>query len=31
LQDRIDQGRYRVPAEDLARKIVGENLLDLFA
>lgn len=31
LQSRIDRGIYEVPAEDLARKIVGENILDLFA
>ena len=31
LQQRIDNGSYRVPAEDIAKKIVGDNLLDLFA
>jgi negative regulator of flagellin synthesis FlgM len=31
LQSRIDSGSYRVPAEDIAKKIVGDNLLDLFA
>jgi len=31
LQRQIDNGTYRVPAEELAKKIVGENLLDLFA
>ncbi len=31
LQRRIDSGSYRVPAEDIAKKIVGDNLLDLFA
>jgi len=31
LQHRIDNGSYRVPAEEIAKKMVGENLLDLFA
>ncbi|MDI9570836.1 MAG: flagellar biosynthesis anti-sigma factor FlgM [Pseudomonadota bacterium] len=31
LQRRIDNGVYRIPAEDVLKKMVGENLLDLFA
>ncbi len=31
LQRRIDNGSYRVPAEDILKKMVGENLLDIFA
>ncbi len=31
LQRRIDNGSYRVSAEDIMKKMVGENLLDIFA
>ncbi|MCX7817062.1 MAG: flagellar biosynthesis anti-sigma factor FlgM [Syntrophales bacterium] len=31
MREKIESGEYKVPAEDLARKIVGENLIDIFA
>lgn len=31
MQEKIEKGEYKVPAEDLARKIVGESLIDIFA
>lgn len=31
LQNMIDRGVYNVPAEELAKKIISENILDIFA
>jgi negative regulator of flagellin synthesis FlgM len=31
LKDRIENGTYEVKSEDIARKIVAESLIDIFA